>query len=90
MDSLLSKTQPKEAKVTQVEAGSTPRLPAGWTDFRFCDVIAHYESQSDDEAVAEDEAAFGDDSCTVMAVPCELVPVVQALLTEYADHRISR
>jgi hypothetical protein len=40
-------------------------------------VIVHYEEQSEEEAVAEDEAAFEDQTQTVMEIPRELVPAVQ-------------
>ena len=43
-------------------------------------VITHYESQSEDEAVAEDEAAM---SGTVMDVPAELVPEVRELIAKH-------
>lgn len=76
--------------MTHGDAGSIPELPPGWTESRVREVIAHYESQSDEEAMAEDESAFEDDDYTVMTVPCELVPVVQALLTEFADHRLGK
>jgi hypothetical protein len=33
-------------------------FPPGWDENRVKGVISHYESQSEDEAVAEDEAAF--------------------------------
>ena len=32
--------------------------PQGWDEARVKRVLAHYESQSEEEAVAEDEAAF--------------------------------
>jgi hypothetical protein len=35
-----------------------PELPRGWDDERVRRVLEHYDSQTDDEAVAEDEAAF--------------------------------
>jgi hypothetical protein len=34
------------------------RYPAGWDEERVKRVLAHYEQQSDDEAVAEDEAGI--------------------------------
>jgi hypothetical protein len=34
------------------------RFPPGWNDARVRRVLAHYEAQSDTEAVAEDEAAY--------------------------------
>ena len=43
-------------------------------------VLAHYEAQSDIEAVAEDEAAFRNKRRTVVEVPVELMPVVRGLI----------
>ncbi len=34
------------------------KLPEGWTEERIKRVIDHYESQTDDEAIAKDKAAF--------------------------------
>ena len=45
------------------------RFPAGWDEDRVKAVLQHYEDQSDDEAVAEDEAAFHARGQTVMVVP---------------------
>ena len=56
------------------------RFPPGWDEKRVKSVISHYESQSEDEAVAEDEAAM---SGTVMAVPAELVPQVRELIAKH-------
>ena len=72
--------------MTQIKETSGSELPPGWTEARIRDVIDHYDSQTDEEAVAEDEAAFQRDDHTVMVVPSELVPVVQALLAEFARH----
>ena len=66
------------------EARSGPRYPAGWDEARVRGVLAHYESQSPDEAAAEDEAAYaasaGPPTHTAMDVPVELVPVVRELI----------
>ena len=43
------------------------RFPPGWDERRVRDVLEHYENQTEEEAVAEDEAAFADS--TMMAVP---------------------
>jgi hypothetical protein len=52
-------------------------------------VLAHYEEQTEDEAVAEDEAAFADRRQTIMEIPIELVPAVRELLAKYfGDSRI--
>ncbi len=54
-------------------------LPLGWDEERVRRVLEHYESQSDEEAVAEDEAAFEATTHTTMEVPVDLVPVVREL-----------
>jgi len=58
-------------------------FPAGWDDARVQQVIAHYESQNEDEALAEDEAAFASASQTFMEIPNELVPTVRELVPKY-------
>ena len=35
-------------------------FPPGWDEYRVKRIIEHYESQSECEALAEDEAAFED------------------------------
>ena len=55
---------------------------AGWDEARVKRVLAHYEQQSDDEAVAEDEAAYESTTHTAMEVPVELVPAVRELLAK--------
>jgi hypothetical protein len=58
------------------------RYPAGWDEARVKRVLAHYEPQSDDEAVAEDEAAYESTTHTAMEVPVDLVPAVRELLAK--------
>ncbi len=58
------------------------KFPAGWDEQRVQRVLAHYESQSDEEAVAEDEAAYEDSTQAMMEVPRELVPAVRELLAK--------
>lgn len=57
--------------------------PHGWNENRIKQVLEHYESQSEDEAVAEDEAAFGAPDQTVMEIPTELVPQVRELIAKH-------
>jgi hypothetical protein len=57
-------------------------FPAGWSEERVRRVLAHYESQSDEEAVAEDEAAFEETTHTTMKVPVELLPMVRELIAK--------
>jgi hypothetical protein len=56
------------------------KFPPGWDEERVQRVIEHYESQSEAEAVAEDEAAFESPQETVMSIPTELVPEVRELV----------
>jgi hypothetical protein len=59
-----------------------PKFPPGWDDARVRDVLEHYEQQSDEEAVAEDEAAYESTTHTVMEVPVELVPEIRELIAK--------
>ncbi len=63
---------------------STANFPPGWNEERVQRVLRHYDSLTEDEEVAEDEAAFEDSTQTVMAVPAELAPAVRALIAERA------
>jgi hypothetical protein len=54
--------------------------PSGWDEDRVRRVLEHYETQSDEEAVAEDEAAYETTTHTAMDVPVELVPAVRELI----------
>jgi hypothetical protein len=46
-------------------------------------VLRHYETQTEDEALAEDEAASETSGQTMMEAPAELVPAVRELLTRH-------
>ncbi len=56
------------------------RFRPGWGEQGVREVLAHYESQTDEEAVAEDEAASQGDPATIMKIPSHLVPAVRELL----------
>jgi hypothetical protein len=45
------------------------RFPAGWDEDRVRSVLEHYEQQIENEAVAEDEAAFRLPGQTVIVLP---------------------
>jgi len=59
------------------------QFPPGWDEGRVRRVLERYEAQSDEEAVAEDEAAFESPTETVMTVPVELVSAVRALIERH-------
>jgi hypothetical protein len=46
-------------------------------------VLSHYEKQTDEEAAAEDEAAFRSKKRTVIEVPVELIPVIREIIAQY-------
>jgi hypothetical protein len=59
------------------------RFPPGWDEERVKKVLVHCEEQTENEAVAEDEAAFEDMTQTVIEVPTALVPAIRELLAKY-------
>ena len=65
----------------------TTNFPPEWDEGRVRRLLQHYESQTEEEMVAEDEAAFEDPTQTVMEIPNELVPSVRALLSKHAESR---
>lgn len=56
------------------------KFPRGWNEARVEKVLAHYGAQSEEEAVAEDEAAFESTDQTFIEVPNELVAAVRELI----------
>jgi hypothetical protein len=54
----------------------------GWDEARVKRVLEHYESQSEEQATAEDEAASEQRDQTLMEVPNELVPAVRELIAK--------
>jgi hypothetical protein len=60
---------------------SQNRFPAGWDEKKVRQVLAHYEKQTEDEALVEDEAGM-ESTETVMNVPRDLVPKVRELIAK--------
>ena len=60
---------------------SEEKLPAGWDEVKMRRVVAHYDQQTESEAVLEDEAGIKS-SETVMSVPHELVPKVREMIAK--------
>jgi hypothetical protein len=60
------------------------RYPKGWSGKKVRQVIAHYENQSDDEAIAEAEAAYRKRTSALIEVPIKLLPQVRKLITRRA------
>ena len=59
-------------------------FPPGWDQARVRRLLEHYESQTEEQAVAEDEESFADRAQTVMEIPNELVSAVRELLSRHA------
>ena len=59
------------------------RFPPGWDEDRVRRVLAHYEDQTEEEAVAEDEAAVEEPDQTAMEVPTALVPAIRELIAKH-------
>ena len=62
---------------------SKKKFSPGWNESRVRKVLEHYESQSDEEAVAEDEAALETPGQTLIEVPSRIVPRVRQLIAEH-------
>ncbi|HWL91983.1 MAG TPA: hypothetical protein VNT79_00480 [Phycisphaerae bacterium] len=58
--------------------------PKGWNARSVKALADHYDNQSEEDAVAEDEAAYRSTVVTMMAIPVDLVPQVQKLLAKRA------
>jgi len=58
------------------------KFPPGWDPERVRRVLEHYEALGEEEAVAEDEAAFEQPGQTVVEIPSDLLPAVRELLAK--------
>ena len=59
------------------------RHPKDWDEERVQRVLAHYETQTELEAVAEDEAAYESPDEPLVSVPRELVSAVRELIAKH-------
>jgi hypothetical protein len=64
-------------------ASGEGRFPPGWDSERIRKTLAHYESQTEDEAVAEDEAAPEISGQTIMEIPTESVPAIREMIAKH-------
>jgi len=62
------------------------RFPKGWTGEKVRNVISHYERQTEEEALAEDEAVFSDPARTVIEVPRELLPAIREMIAKHQSN----
>jgi hypothetical protein len=66
---------------------TSKKYPRGWNEARVRRVLDYYDSQSDEEAAAEIDAAF---ESTTMEVPVALVPTVRQLIAKRKSTHASR
>lgn len=71
--------------VSRESALNKTRFPHSWDEGRVRRLLRHYEEQTEEEAVAEDEAAFDSETHIVMEIPKELVPAVRELIAKHTD-----
>ncbi len=60
------------------------QFPKDWDENRVKKVIAHYENQTEDQALSEDEAAWKERTTTFIEVPNKLLPRIRKLLAKTA------
>lgn len=77
---IINRISPPQKEKAKMKQGV---FPAGWDAERVKRVLAHYESQSEEEGVAEDEAAFEAPGQTVMEVPSDIVPAIRELIAKH-------
>jgi hypothetical protein len=58
------------------------KYPSGWNEAKVRRVLRHYESQTEEATIAEDEAAFEMKDQTVMVVPRKLVLEITKLIAK--------
>jgi len=70
----------KQAAASKTGRRRKQVLPRGWDEKRVREVTAYYDTQTDDEGVAEYEAAMAVEDLSVMLVPTKLVPEIRRLI----------
>ncbi len=61
---------------------SPNRFPPGWDENRVLRVLEHYDAQTDEESLAEDEERFESSDEVVMQVPADLVAEIRELIAK--------
>ncbi|HWE96019.1 MAG TPA: hypothetical protein VG269_18800 [Tepidisphaeraceae bacterium] len=56
------------------------RYPKGWSRKKVLDVMEYYENQSEEDAIAEAEAAYRKRKSALVEIPSKLLPQVRRLL----------
>jgi uncharacterized protein (UPF0335 family) len=69
----------KKATTTRTKRVKKSQYPKGWDEKRVKAVIEFYDNQTEDEELAEYEAAMELKGQSMMLVPTELVPEIRKL-----------
>lgn len=59
------------------------QFPPGWDEARVLELISYYNTQSEEESIAEAEAAYENSDLAIMQVPRELVLEILELIESY-------
>jgi len=70
----------KKATTTRTKRVKKSQYPKGWDEKRVKAVIEFYDNQTEDEELAEYEAAMELKGQSMMLVPTELVPEIRRLI----------
>jgi len=70
----------KKQVASKSKRSKKQEFPRGWDENRVKQVIAYYDNQTEDEELAEYEAAMKIEGESVMVVPTELVPEIRRLI----------
>ncbi len=63
------------------------KFPPGWDEERVRRVLDHYEQQTEEQALAEDEAAYEQEEQSMIEIPNALVPKVRNLIAQYQSQK---
>ncbi len=63
------------------------KFPPGWDEERVRRVLDYYEHQTEEQALAEDEAAYELEEQSMMEIPNALVPKVRNLIAQYQSQK---
>jgi hypothetical protein len=63
------------------------KFPKGWDEERVQKVISFYESQTDEEAVAEDEVTYEQKGYSMVEVPIELLPTIRNIIAHHQSDK---
>jgi len=58
-------------------------FPPGWDAEKVKALAEYYDNQSDEEAIAEAEAALETEGQTLVMVPSDLMPTIRALIAKH-------